>query len=395
MIRVLFVDDDLYLLRDLADMLETIGADWHMVLCTSGEDALAALEDETFDVVVADMKMPGMDGAELLAVVRDTYPEVMRVLMSGNADFGFTSRLVPQAQQFLHKPCRPQLVRSVVERACELGQKLYDPDLKKVLGTITDLPRPPASVLKLNALLDDPESDVDAVVDVVESDMALTVKLFQLVNSASYGLSRNIQEVREAVTYLGLATVRNLAVSVELFRSVSAENSKHAGAIQEIHEHSQQVASVARQLVLVREQANEAFVSGLLHDVGLLAIISHMPDKYEGLVDAMSRSGLTLGDVEMDIVGAKHAALSAYLLNLWGLPFGVVEAVARHHDATELSTRKMDATHAVCIADSIVNSQHPDRVLRTAGEDGLDREYLGELGVLERVAGLIAVGAIN
>lgn len=393
MIQVLFVDDDAGLLEDLRHMLLLAGADWDIHLANGGEGALRLLENGAFDVIVADMKMPGIDGAELLAIVRDTYPDAMRILMSGNTDLTFTSRLVPQAHQFLHKPCQPSLVKATVERAYELGQRLTDPELRRTLGHITELPRPPQSILRLNAILDSPDAGVEDVVDVVEGDMALTVKLFQLVNSAYYGMSRNIQDVREAVSYLGMNTVRNLAVSVEVFRSISGTSPASAEVLQELHDHAAQVAQLARQLVLVREQANEAFVAGLLHDVGLLALVSYFPDRFAELQDASQRSGLPIWDLEPEIVGANHADLGAYLLNLWGLPFSVVEAVARHHDAVALPQRKMDATHAVCIADAIVSSQHHGGLLRESGEAGLDTAYLEELGVLERVAGLLAVSA--
>jgi HD-like signal output (HDOD) protein len=392
-IQVLFVDDDISVINDLRNMLLMYGAEWDIQLAGSGEEALKIFENGIIDVVVADMKMPGMDGAELLAIVRDEYPETMRILMSGNADISFTSRLVPQAHQFLHKPCQPSLVSSVVERAYELGQRLADPDLKAMLGQISDLPRPPQSILRLNSVLDNPEADLDDVAEVIEHDMSLTVKLFQLVNSAYYGMSRNIQDVREAVAYLGMNTVRNLAISVEVFRSVSATSVANAEAIQEIYDRANIVAGIARQLVLVREQANEAFVAGLLHDVGLLALMSQLPDRYAELQEASQRSGQAIYDIEVDLIGANHADLGAYLLNLWGLPYPVVEAVARHHDAMLLPQRKMDPTHAVCIADAIVSSQHNGKLLREGAETGLEKTYLEELGVLERVAGLMAVSS--
>lgn len=393
MIQVLFVDDEPSVLEDLRNMLVLMGVNWDIYVAENGEEAIKILENGIVDVVVADMKMPGMDGAELLAIVRDEYPETMRILMSGNADTAFTQRLVPQAHQFLLKPCQPSLVRAVVERAYELGQRLADPELKSILGQISDLPRPPQSILRLNNVLDNPEVDASDVAEVIEQDMALTVKLFQLVNSAYYGLSRSIQDVREAVAYLGMNTVRNLAVSVEVFRSLSATSIEHPEVVQEIYDRANTVAGIARQLVLVREQANEAFVAGLLHDVGLLALVSHLPDRFAELQTASQRSSLPIFEIEVEVVGASHADLGAYLLNLWGLPYSVVEAVARHHDAMALPQRKMDPTHAVCIADAIVSSQHNGKLLREGVEAGLETAYLEELGVLERVAGLLAVSA--
>lgn len=388
MIQVLFVDDDAALLSDLRDMLYMSGVDWEIRTATSGEEALMYLDNGIFDVVVADMKMPGIDGAELLAMVRDQYPDAMRILMSGNSDLSFTQRLVPQAHQFLHKPCEPSLVISLIERACELGQRLSDPELRRTLGQITELPRPPQSILRLNSLLDSPDSDVQDIAEVVEQDMALTVRLFQLVNSAYYGLNRNIGDIREAIAYLGMNAVRNLAVSVEVYRSLTAVSVSHADTLQELYDQGTRVAQIAKQLVLVRDQANEAFVAGLLHDVGLLALVSYFPDRYDELMNATQRSGLSIWEVEMEIVGASHADLGAYLLNLWGLPFTVVEAVARHHDASSLLHRKMDPTHAVGIAAAIASTTSPG-ANRENADPNLDTTYLKELGVLERVAGLI------
>lgn len=392
MIQVLFVDDDVSALQELRAALLDI-TNWEMRFAKSGEEAIRYLENGIFDVVVADLTMPNMDGAELLGLVRDQYPDAMRILMSGNSDLSFTARLVPQAHQFLHKPCVPSLVKSLVERAYELGQRLIDPELRRTLGQITELPRPPQSIMRLNALLDSPDADVQDIAEVVEEDMALTVRLFQLVNSAYYGLTRNIQDVREAVAFLGMNTVRNLAVSVEMLRTINSTSTVDVEVLQELQDHASHVAQIAKQLVLVREQANEAFVAGLLHDIGLLALASYFPERFEQLREAAARSSLPLWDIETEIIGANHADLGAYLLNLWGLPFAIVEAVARHHDAVELPQRKMDPTHAVAIADLIVNTQWPGKSLRENGEVALDTAYLKELGVLERVAGLLAAGA--
>ena len=147
--------------------------------------------------------------------------------------------------------------------------------------------------------------------------------------------------------------------------------------------------------MLVRDQANEAFVAGLLHDVGLLAICSFFPDRFSAMQDAAQKSDLPIWDLEMETVGAHHSDLGAYLLNLWGLPYSVIEAVSRHHDAMHLPVRKMDPTHAVCIADAIVSSQHEGKLLRESADGGLETAYLEELGVLERVAGLLAMTPVS
>lgn len=390
MIHVLFVDDDISLLEGVRTMTYLAAPEWDLHLATGGHEALRILAERPIDVLVTDLKMPVMDGAELLAIAAEQYPDVTRILMSGNLDVAFTLQLVPDAQQVLLKPVEPSVLRSTVERSYELGRRLTNPELHRALREVADLPRPPESVTRLNALLEDPDVGVREVAEVVETDMALTAKVFQMVNSAYFGLVRSITDIGEAVSYVGIGTVRNLAVTVALQRAVTATSAVHAAVVAELHERANLVARMARQLVLVRDQANEAYVAGLLHDIGMLALVSYFPDRFTELEDACRRSSLSICDLEADIVGATHPDIGAYLLQQWGLPFTVVEAVARHHDAPRLPQRRMDPTHAVCIAEAIVSSQRHGRLLRGGVDDGLETAYLEELGVLERVAGLMA-----
>ena len=144
--RILFVDDEPRILEGLRRMLHGERDHWDLRFAGSGAAALAELAREPADVVVTDMRMPGMDGAELLARVATVAPDAIRIVLSGQTDDLASTRTVPVAHQFLTKPCQAQVLREVVERACALRELLASPGLRRLIKTVDTLPSVPAKV---------------------------------------------------------------------------------------------------------------------------------------------------------------------------------------------------------------------------------------------------------
>ena len=117
--RVLFVDDDPHILEALRDLLRKQRGEWDMAFAASGAEALAALAVEPFDVVVTDLRMPGMDGAALLQEVKSRYPGVARIILSGHAERETVVRSIPVAHRLLAKPCPADVLREAISRTCE------------------------------------------------------------------------------------------------------------------------------------------------------------------------------------------------------------------------------------------------------------------------------------
>ena len=134
--RILFVDDNEDVLGALNMSLRKMRREWDMVFVSSGAAALAEFERNPFDIVISDMQMPGMDGAQLLSEVRDRYPGAARIILSGYAAPTGVSRGVPIAHQFMSKPCTTDLLKSVIARACAQRRLLQDPALRALLGRI-------------------------------------------------------------------------------------------------------------------------------------------------------------------------------------------------------------------------------------------------------------------
>lgn len=382
--KVLFVDDEPAVLEQTRLSAARCRPSWKFRYATSGEEALASLEFHgPVDVVVTDLRMPLMDGATLLAAVKERLPQAVRIVVSDFRDLSGSLRSLPVAHQFLAAPIDMPALCEAIERNVELQRRIDDRALRSVLGGIDVLPSPPLSVVELNHTLSRPTASIDDVAELISRDPAMTAKLLQLVNSAFFGLRHRVVDAKQAVSYLGLATVRNLLTAVELVRAFSPASVELMEAVEQVHLHSLAVAERARSLMIHRHGVHDAFAAGMMHDVGLLALIAHAPDKYLLVEEQIARDWRPAEDCEMEVLGVTHAQLGAYLLSMWGLPYSLVEAVARSHDADQMRDRQMSPVHAVFIAEQLTN------VLGTpsAWERGHvpDHDYLVELGVEDEV----------
>ncbi len=140
--RILFVDDEPNILQGLQRMLRSMRREWDMHFLDNGKAALAAMAENPFDAVVTDMRMPGMDGAELLSEIRRLYPEAIRVILSGSSELEAVMRTVGPAHQYLAKPCSAQILIDVLRRAIELRRLLECEGLRKLLAGLKSLPTP-------------------------------------------------------------------------------------------------------------------------------------------------------------------------------------------------------------------------------------------------------------
>src|SRR5579863_1012724 len=340
--RVLFVDDDQHILDGLQRMLRPHRAEWDMAFAQGSEAALAMLACAPFDAIISDMRMPGMDGAALLEEVRKLYPQVVRIILSGYVDLQATFRAVPVAHQFLLKPCDVGTLRVAIGRACSLQSILNDLHLVSAVGTMADLPSAPRVYSALTEALANPESSLQDVASIVEQDVGISAKVMQLVNSAFFGLARNISTVQHAVTYLGINVLQSLVATAEAFR-VFPQNQKIEGFfIDEFQAHSQLTARIAAMFPLPKHLADSAAMASLLHDVGKLVAASRLPERFGKAIALALEHGEPLYKAEQELYGVSHAEVGAYLLGLWGLPSFVTEAVAHHHQPGRVRHQGLD-----------------------------------------------------
>jgi len=382
--HVLFVDDEPRVLQGLRRMLWTMRDEWDMEFVTSGEEALAALDRKRFDVVVTDMRMPMMTGAELLARVRDRHPEVVRLVLSGQASEDVSIKSVAAAHQFLAKPCDAETLKSTIRRTRSLRALIASEALQNLVSQIGSLPSPPKHCLDLLAEVEANDPSMHRVAELISSDPAMSAKVLQLVNSAFFGIQRQVSDPQQAATMLGLHTVTMLVMSVQVFSSF--RDGPHDARVNEIMDHSLETAGFARTIgsrLSADQRTLEACCSaGLLHDIGKLVLSTALADRYASVLQRAVHEGLNVAEAEREDLGASHAEVGAYLLGLWGLPNPVVEAVAYHHRPDALEPGAVPAI-AVHVADAL---QHEGETGTPFGAPVLREDDLRAWNLLGEVA---------
>jgi HD-like signal output (HDOD) protein/ActR/RegA family two-component response regulator len=392
--RVLFVDDEPRVLEGLRRMLRAQRHQWEMAFAPGGEAALALMEASPFDVIVSDMRMPGMDGAKLLARVRELYPQVVRILLSGHTELSTALRVVPVAHQFLAKPCDTGTLRVAVERACHLKGLLSDDSIRRTVGALRDLPSLPRTYDALTQALTNPDTSLQKIARIVEQDVGISAKILQLVNSAFFGLAHSITSIEHAVIYLGINTLRSLALSVEIFRVFEPKTPLPGFSLERLERHARLAAHIAARLPVPKHLAEITIVAGMLHDVGKLILAWKLPQQFKELLAKAAEEHCPLYKVEEREYGFSHAEIGAYLLGLWGLPYIMVEAVALHHGPNRVPHEYFDAVSAVYIANLLAHElEAPSSEVPLENGTEINREELAALGVAEDLAAWRAMAA--
>jgi len=380
--RVLFVDDEPRILEGLRRMLRPQRQEWEMAFAPGGEAALALLEASPFDVIVSDMRMPGMDGAKLLARVRDRYPQVVRIVLSGHTELSTALRVVPVAHQFLAKPCDAGTLRVAVERACHLKGLLNDDSIRCTVGALRDLPSLPRTYAALTQALTNADASLQKVARIVEQDVGISAKILQLVNSAFFGLAHSITNIEHAVIYLGINTLRSLALSVEIFRVFQPKTPLPGFSLEKLERHARLAAHIAARLPVPKHLADIPMVAGMLHDVGKLIMAWKFPERFKTLLAQAAKEHCPLYRVEQREFGFTHAEIGAYLLGLWGLPYVLVEAVALHHGPNRVPHENFDAISAVYVANLLAHElEAPSSEVPLEEDTEANRKELAALGI--------------
>ena len=385
--RILFVDDDPNILSGIRRVLRPMRDDFDLQFAESGREALEVMAGAEFDVVVSDMRMPGMDGADLLKMVQSLYPCTIRVMLTGQADEDAILRTVGVVHQFLEKPSDPELLKSVLQRASVLHTLIADEKLKEIISSIESLPSLPEVYSRLQRALVRSDVSVADVAAIIEEDMAMSAKILQLVNSAFFGLFQRVESPARAVSLLGLETIKGIVLGMHVFSEIKSASKLFS--LNKLWSHSMAVGACAKKIALAETDnkviIDNSFIAGILHDVGKLVFAAKMSESYDQVVTLARQQEVSLYDAEKEILHAGHDAVGAYLIGLWGLPGPVVEAIGFHHRIIDYPDNSFNPALAVHAANAIYYEQRPKDIVGATAL--LDYEYLEKLGLADRIDG--------
>jgi response regulator RpfG family c-di-GMP phosphodiesterase len=313
--QILFVDDEIKILKGLQRMLRPMRKEWDTYFLTSGEDALIFLAKQHVDVVVSDIRMPGINGVQFLIKVKKKYPGIVRIILSGFSEQEIILKSVRPAHQYLSKPCDPDTLKHRVSRACSLRDLLENQELKQAITKIDVMPSLPHLYEQIMDELQSPAPSIQRIGEIISQDPGMTMKILQLVNSAFFGIPCRISNPAQAITMLGLDLVKALILSSEIFSSFKKQNSLN---INKLWNHSLASAVIGKEIAkianLEKIEVEDSFLACLLHDIGKAVLCTKFPELYKKVNKLKDNEGLSTTKVEQLVFGATHADVGAYLL---------------------------------------------------------------------------------
>lgn len=384
--RILFVEDNPVLLQLYGTMLEGQG-EWEVAAVASGEAALELMAASVFDVVVSDLRMPGMDGVQLIHEVKQRHPRTSRIILSGLSDQREIAECLGETHQFFAKPFTAKTLKATLTRLCGLDTYLRDEKLCSLAARLGTLPSFPSLYLDIMQELATENPSVENIAHIVAQDPAMTAKMLQIANSAALGLAHPVHSSFDAVQFVGTSTVRSLALSAHVFSAFEKTALKNF-SIAGLWEHAIKTATLARAILRASgadpAEVEDAYTAGMLHDLGKMMLAANLPDQFQQAVNLAHEHRLPLHAAEQQVFGATHAGVGAYLLGLWGLPAPIVEAVAFHHCPGQSADRKPGPLTGVHVASVLENELCGSEPASACAS--LDLDYLNAIGVADRLA---------
>lgn len=349
---ILLVDDEKQILSSLKRLFAPRG--YRVFLAESGQEALSILAEEEINLLVTDVRMPGMNGFELLTTVKEKYPSIIRIVLSGYADESMVIQIQRNnlAKRYLLKPWKNEELIQNVEQVFMVEKVLRRKNIMELLNRIEFLPSP-GNIYHRFSLLVEQDAGINEIAKVIESDPSLTVKILQVANSAIYGVKTG--SVRQAITYLGLMNVKNILLYTI---SCNHNNRVHASIKRDIESLWKHAVTTNQILVFLYKRLTGRPIpelcstAGLLHDIGKVVFMNNFTDRY-------LKAAAVIKEVEdyyyyyeaLEFTDITHQEMGAYLLNWWELPQIIVETTLYHHHPLHENVTDKELVSMLNIAD--------------------------------------------
>jgi len=331
--RLLRVDGDGIVLRQTRQAFWSSHRDWEVLLAQSGAEALRILHRDPVDIVITDLSLPDMDGAELLQRVRELHPGAVRI---GLADPTLLDRMEKEEgdlHRLFIKPVDPAFLVGAAESLATDDDDASVRAVRAFVGGLRRIPSLPSLYAELVALLQREDAGMGEVARLVRRDLGIAGQVLKLANSVHCASDRPVAEIGQALAMLGVDSLKALV----LFRGLLSgfDTPRPQGLdLEKLWHHSYQVAIGVRKLVVLDGETgltDLAFSSGLLHDIGLVVLATDPSGRYRAVLEQAQSSRIPLAVLEHETYGVDHTQVGAHLLSLWGLPPAFCRPVREHH----------------------------------------------------------------
>jgi HD-like signal output (HDOD) protein len=379
--RLLFVDDEPMVLDELRRALHGMRHEWEMEFVDGGAAALEAPDRGSFDAVITDMRMPLMDGAQLLERVKERHSDVVRFVLSGQSQKESVLRSMGPAHQFLSKPCDLQELKMRLSTALAMRDLLRNQALATIVSSLRSVPSLPALYNELTMALASENTSFSEIEEIISKDMGMAAKILQLANSAAVGARSHVSSLSHALSLIGAEIIRSMMLSIHVFSQFQGHPSVTA-YLPSLWDHSMVTAALAQRIAAAetgsKSMAEESFTTGLLHDVGKIILLAELPQAYRQVIERMNGEPRSIRALELECVGCTHSQLGAYLMCVWGLPESIVKAVELHDMPCEAEGTRFTPLTAAHCADALASAAD----FAPMNHDlAMDMEYVRSLGL--------------
>jgi HD-like signal output (HDOD) protein len=370
----------------LADVGQALGTGWMPTSVRTEPEAVAQLKRYSFNALLVDFNLGSPDASGLLDLAMAERPETVRFLLAYEADLALVAAKVQGPHHVLPKPLELDSIKSRIEEGVADQSANGTPRENEAVAGQPAGARIPAVYSEVLKAMDSPEVTSGQVGEIIGRDETLTAEVLRLAGSSYLGLPRNLTQPAQAVESLGMEAVKALVMA----RRFLAEHSHlQCGylSLDDLWQHSTRVAQIARDLVLFetkdRALAAEAFAAGLVHDLGMVVLVTNFDDLYGRVHSLAQKQPVALWDIEKEMFGANHGEIGGCLVGMWNLPGSIVEATALHHEPPAGEQQQLTPLAAVHIANVLEHQLWPSDRFRVAPT--IDAGFLSGLGLLQRL----------
>lgn len=348
--KILFVDDEIQILKALNRIL--MDTDYEVYTAESGQSALEFLENESVDLIITDMRMPYMDGYELLSQVKKLYPKIIRIILSGYSDEKVVFNALQKniAKLYIMKPWDNDKLLTVIEQVFKTEEILTSINLLALINGTEHLPTIEESYQRILQMIDK-EVDMATIAQEIERDQSIASKILHVANSAYYNAKTG--SLKQAVTYIGIQNTRNLVLTTSII-----EGFKSSGPIRERVENIWNHAFTTNKLLafiyqkhLNKKLPDSLSSAGLLHNIGLVLLLSNFGQDYLKLLLNARLQKKSISELELEQFKVTHNEAGSYLLNWWEFPYEIVEATMYHHTPLDERVTNRELVCALHVAE--------------------------------------------
>lgn len=377
-IEVLFVDDEENVLHALQRTMRSKHQEWAIRFAPSGLEALRMLQERPADVIVSDMRMPGMDGATLLHKVRSLYPLSIRFVLSGHADDIATMRALGAVHRYLSKPCDKDRLVCAIEDAVALRDAVVSEANLKLLMSAGDLSVPGGAFARLQQVLADEMASVADIVSAIRLSEGLVVRVIQAANSPIVGAPQSVTGLEQAVRLLGVVILKALALQDCVLGQIKpqvAEALEPFDLSGYANAACERVAALAERAGLTQAEREEAMTASLLHLIGIAAFCAAAPEAFVLMALTNAKGGPRGLELAIErATGISPQRLGGSLLQLWSMPSELTAGVLVAYEprlSPRAPNRRDAVVHLACVSTALKAQRN-----EPAPETHLDIDYL-------------------